>query len=668
MIQLYSASNTEYERNGDITLCPSTCIAQAVLNGEWELVLEHPLDKEGRWRYIEEGAVVSVPALGLQKQRYRIYQKTKDSDGVTAYARPVFLDAKGDCILLDVRPTDRTGQQALDIMTAGTPYSGESDITDVATAYYIRKNLIEAINGDIEQSFINRWGGEIVYDNYTIHINKRAGQDRGLTVKYGRNLSGISEKVSYKNIITRIIPVAYNGYTLEGDNPWVDSPLIDRYPVIYTKVVEFKDVKLKEDVTGDETGFSTLNELRQELIAQANAMFESGVDCPEVQLQINMVILSRTEEYKGYQAMESIFLGDTVHCEHSKLGVISDERVVELEWDCIHDAPQKITLGSSVNDYFNAVSSIVKNVNNVLTPNGSIAAEKVSGILDAMQTQLRYQKNMAKKQDVRAILFEDFDIESPTYGALSIGSAGFQIANTRTTDGNDWDWKTFGTAQGFSADYFIGGTLYSQNYEEGQQGFKIDLNTGEIDAPSLSINVSDEFKLTVKNEVKAITVPYYALSSDLNTAPEDGWSKDVPVKSFGQYIWRKDQLVYGDGSKEWLEPVVISGSDGLKGDDGSDAILLQVLSSNGNMFKNSVLSTTLTVEILVGGLRITSSRDMYLYFGGNAQIEWQQKKFGETSFSPIDETDPRISDNGFIFTINAEDVKLQTVYNCILNY
>ena len=58
---------------------------------------------------------------------------------------------------------------------------------------------------------------------------------------------------------------------------------------------------------------------------------------------------------------------------------------------------------------------------------------------------------------------------------------------------------------------------------------------------------------------------------------------------------------------------------------------------------------------------------MYLYFGGNAKIIWQQKKRGETVYTDVDPNDPRISDNGFIFTIGTSDLKLETVYSCLLD-
>lgn len=190
----------------------------------------------------------------------------------------------------------------------------------------------------------------------------------------------------------------------------------------------------------------------------------------------------------------------------------------------------------------------------------------------------------------------------------------------------------------------------------------------EIFAGSIKLSSSNKTVETAIGEMITKSVEEFYQSTSPTVLSGGSWSTTQPSWTEGTYIWRRTAMTYGDGSSEYTpssKGVCITGNTGASGED---AVLLQILSSNGHMFKNSTLSTTLTVEIIVGGLRITSSRDMYLYFGGNARIEWQQKKFGETEFTVIGDDDPRISDNGFIFTINTEDVILQTVYNCTLNY
>ena len=139
-------------------------------------------------------------------------------------------------MILDKRPTEKNGQEALDILVEGTRYTAESDITGRNTAYYERKNLIEAINGDDDNSFVNRWGGEPLYKNEHLIMNRRIGSDYGAHVRFGLNMTHIAEKVNMEKVATRIIPMAYNGYMLEGDKPWVDSPNLNKYEIVYTKI------------------------------------------------------------------------------------------------------------------------------------------------------------------------------------------------------------------------------------------------------------------------------------------------------------------------------------------------------------------------------------------------------------------------------------------------
>ena len=193
--------------------------------------------------------------------------------------------------------------------------------------------------------------------------------------------------------------------------------------------------------------------------------------------------------------------------------------------------------------------------------------------------------------------------------------------------------------------------------------WKLDISASSVTLSASNKNIEDtidEINDKVQNTIKLVET-YYAMSDDYSVAPTTGWSKTSPTWVNGKYIWSKTLTTYMDGSQLETEPVCITGAK------GSDAILLNVISSNGHMFKNTSVSTTLTVEIIFGDVTITSSKDMYLYFGENAKIIWQQKRRGETVYTDIDPNDPRISDNGFIFTIGTSDLKLETVYSCLLD-
>lgn len=493
MIQIYSPDNENFEYNGDMILMPSSCEIVVELNGSWELQLDHPLDNEGRYKYIQENAVVKAPSFNGE-QKFRIYKIEPTISGIAAYARPIFMDAANDCFLMDVRPTAKNGQAALDIMCAvNTKYKGQSNITTVNTAYYIRQNLIQAINGDIDQSFINRWGGEILFDNYTIIINQRAGGNYGAEVRYRKNISDVNSSVDMSNVITRIVPVAYNGHMIDSTTPWVDSENIDKYPIIYIREIQYDDVKMREDAQEDdeENGViicDTQQELTTALIQKATETFDNeGVDLPSISIDVDMVLLQDTEEYKDFKALETVSLGDDVKCIYEPLGIDVTSRVVTLTYDCLLKRVTNVTLGEFQDNYFDDMSSIYNRVESSIRQDGTLVAEKINGILNGIYTQLKIQSTVAQKVEGRAFVVEDTDPESPLYGCMVWGTQGLEISTTRTADGRDWDFSTAITAQGIVADAIITGILSDKT---GQNYWNLD--TGEFRLTSSNFMVDDE--------------------------------------------------------------------------------------------------------------------------------------------------------------------------------
>ena len=474
MIQIYSPENKDYEHNGDMTLMPEEAEIHVILNGEWTATIEHPIDDEGRWKYITDNAVVKMPSFNGE-QLFRIQNKEKSDSGVSAELTPIFLDAKEDCFLVDVRPTEKSGQEALDIMTApNNVYTAKTDIKKTSTAYYQTKNLIEAINGNDDNAFVKRWGGEILYNNYEVIVNERVGADYGVRVVYGKNIvkDGFSETIDMTDVVTRIVPKAYNGYMIEGDEPWVDSPEIEKYPTVHYGVITFDDVKMRADATeDDETNGVTVcdaqEELEKALKEKCMEQFDAGVDKPSITIEANMELLKNTEMYDDVKELETVSLGDTVHCSHSKLGIVSDARVIELTWDAVRNKVTSVKLGDFQYNFLNNVSSIMNRVEQTIREDGSVIGQQIQGIINGVQAQMRAQSSIAKKQEVRAILFEDLDPDSPTFGAMCLGTLGFEIAGERTADGKDWKWSTFGTGKGFYADFIVAGTMLADRIKGG---------------------------------------------------------------------------------------------------------------------------------------------------------------------------------------------------------
>lgn len=502
MIQIYVADNTNYDVNGDAVLLPDTCTLDT---SSWQVSLTHPRDADGRWELIQDGAVLKLPTFLADDQLYRIINTEVTDSGVTATAQPIFFDSAGDVMLVDTRPTDKSGQAALDILTQGTKYSGTSDITAHSTAYYQMRNLMEALTGDDDNAFVNRWGGEVMYDNYTVIINERLGADNGALLAYGKNIPAdgmrITEDVSA--LVTRIYPRAYNGRALSGSG-YVDSPLVGNYPTVHQAVMEFSDVRLAEDVSGDDTEGLIVCEdqsaLDEALRAKCAEQWAADVDKPAVTVEVSMVLLADTINYADVKDLERVSLGDTVRVRNQRLGIDMNARAKSLVYDCVRDKVQSVTIGSALYDYVSDTSLTIQAADAVIDKGTqTLMANRIAGVINLLNTSLRAQKDVAQRQDVRAILFEDLDESSPTYGALCIGTQGIQIAKERNAEGTDWKWGTAINFQSVNADYVITGILTDK---EGK--FYLNLDTGELkmkDGTFIgsitggSININNRFKV-----------------------------------------------------------------------------------------------------------------------------------------------------------------------------
>lgn len=470
MIEIYLKTNTNYDKNGDITLDPTSC---AYKDSESLVTLEHFIDDEGRWKYINFENVIAAEENG-KKKFYRIYNVVRELYSVTAYARPIFYDLI-DKVLLDVRPTNKIGQEALNIILEDTGFTGHSNISNSNTAYYVRKNIVESLLGDEENSFINRWGGEFYCENFDVYINDRIGADNGVRVEFGYNLNEIEEDVNIEEVVTRIIPVGYDGIMLDGETPWVDSPLINKYTQPKMRVIEFSDVKVKES-SDDEEGFDTIEEARAELIRQCNLLYENDIDKPTVNYKIDMINLANTTAYKDFKMLVEVNKGDTVTCYIKHLDIDVKARVIDYERDLITGEYTYIELGNVVSNFFNEQADIQSKVNNILNSNGSVKAQTLEGTINAIQTQFKAMKDIAQKQDVRAILFEDRIEDSPTFGCMCLGTMGFEIASSFKPGTKEWDFRTFGTGKGFIADHIIAGILSAVLIRNLDGSFEIDLS------------------------------------------------------------------------------------------------------------------------------------------------------------------------------------------------
>lgn len=473
-MQYYKSSNTNFNKNGDITLQLNSGTLRVELNtGINEIEFEIPYDKQKRWKKVNEWGVVKCKVFySKNKQLYRIYNVTKGMFGLKCSARHIFFDLIKHTIL-DNRAVATNGQRALDIILDGTKFKGHSDIELINTAYFVKLNSIQAINGDKENSFRNRWGGEMLYDNFDIYVNTRIGKDNGIRIKYKRNMEDVNLTVDRDSIITKGCPVAYDGKMLP--EKYICSQLINQYPIVCEGFIDVSDLKLKDPENQDDEGFDTEEELYNAMRKRMAYLYNNGLDKPKVSGSVKLANLANTIDYKDFENLERVGIGDTVTIDHEEIGIDIKTRCIVIEWDLVTEEILNTEFGDVEVNYFDKQEIANGKLENILNNNGTVNPSKMEGVIDALQTKFKALRDVAQPQHVLGMLFEDKIKGSKTYGAMAIGSMGFMIASERTEDDKDWNWRTFGSGQGFFADWLVGKlrTVLITNMDN---SFEMDLN------------------------------------------------------------------------------------------------------------------------------------------------------------------------------------------------
>ena len=87
--------------------------------------------------------------------------------------------------------------------------------------------------------------------------------------------------------------------------------------------------------------------------------------------------------------------------------------------------------------------------------------------------------------------------------------------------------------------------------------------------------------------------------------------------------------------------------------DGEDNVMVQVLSSNGDVFKTNVISTSLTAKVYKGGQNITDFID-------NSKFSWIKINSDES-------IDPTWSKTGKTVKLTSSDVSSRATFICTVS-
>lgn len=335
MIRLYDKNETDFTHNGICILKPLEATVTEELNGDYSLKVTMPRGK----KKIEIEQIIKTPTPKFD-QLFRVYNSDIDMLGNQVfYARHIFYDLL-DYFIEDTRPSG-SGALAISKILENTPFTGTSDITEQGTAYYQMMNPVKAILG-ADNAFINVWGGELERDNFNIRMKNHLGTDRGASIRYRKNLTGLRLQTDLSGVYTKIMPTGLksDGQTLlKLPEKYVDSSLINNYINEKTTRIHYSDIAISEDVSEAEALEQLRNAAAQE--------FENGLDKPQITATVEFIPLQNTEEYKDYSILERVYLGDTIRVFHEDLSIELETKVISYEFDALSKRYNKVILGNA---------------------------------------------------------------------------------------------------------------------------------------------------------------------------------------------------------------------------------------------------------------------------------------------------------------------------------
>lgn len=286
------------------------------------------------------------PAWTVKPQLFRIYKVEKDMLGLTISARHISYD-----LLYNLTTYKNTGEVTCKDALAGIvgncvaphEFDAYTNLLNVRTGVdWTRTNPIDAILNP-ETGLTALYGASLVRDNWELYVLHDPGLNRGVTVEYGKNMTGIKYTESFEEVVTRIIPVGEtkdgDPLLLEGAEPWVDSPRIGDYPIVYAQELKCEDCKVG-------TNKVTTAIARARMKEQAQAVFENGGDQPVVEMSVDFVNLGDTAEYAQFKNLERLFLWDYVLVRHKLHDIDVTSRIVSIKWNCMLDRMEGMEIGS----------------------------------------------------------------------------------------------------------------------------------------------------------------------------------------------------------------------------------------------------------------------------------------------------------------------------------
>lgn len=431
MIKVYESSERLFNHNGLKILHPLRADITKIDNGDYCVELQDTIDNLD---YYQNGMIVRIPTP-WGEQGFRLSNPLVENRRITVKGWHLTYDAEKYAIE-DAYAVDKNCNDALDHFNSNTdtetPFTTISDITTLCSTRIVRKNLFEAYEQLISA---DRYGGHWFRDNWTLGIKHNIGQDRGVVLSVGKNITDIKISEDWDNVCTKIFPHTTDGkvaVTLDEGFIELSEQL---YDVPYTRIVKFENNLKLEDFANEEDFVATIKE---QLRLQAVAYLEEN-KTPKVNYSVTANIDNVSD------------VGDVIKVIHPKCKVNILTNVISVQYDAIRKKYIKIEFGNFKRELKNLSDALsekakehtdnsVEEVKVLLRSELAESTSKINGVLG--NSYVIYEGD-------KILVVDELPKENATY-VIKISNGGIGFSST-------------GINGTFTSAWTIDGTLNMQN-------------------------------------------------------------------------------------------------------------------------------------------------------------------------------------------------------------
>lgn len=594
---LYKADATNFASYG-IGALPDTisCEVTEERNGAYECVVKYPVTGMNYSEIKRERIIKAKPSDTGSPQAFRIYRVTTPINGIVKiYAQHISYDLAA-IATPQWESTPITPQLAIEEVfdNALTPhrFTFQTDYTEAKAFAVSKPKSLRAVLGGEEGSVLSLWGGEFEWDNFKVIHHQGRGHNNGVVIEYGKNLTKFEHDSDISDVYTDLLPYAV---TEDEEGNETVITLAEQILQIGKTTLSQRKTLIKDFTDSFDIDAVITEDLLREKAQKYLENNPLGMETPT--LTISFEALWKQPEYAA--VLERVALCDTVTVRHSELGISEHVKVIKTVYDTLAEKYVSITLGSAKASLLSTISDTTQSVDNI--------TQKVDRFPSLMQSAINSATKLITGQKGGYVVLHGDNETGQPYELLILDSPNIEDAV------NVWRWN-------------VGGLGFSSNGYNGPYETAITAD-GQIVADFITSGS------LVANIIKA-----GVLSS------QDGssyWNLET-----GEVVLR------AYATTETVEET----NSRIDVIEEQKMLRLVITSTNGNIFKNGNIQTTLEAAVFSWDENITDTLDPNQFIwtrvsdDAAADAEWNAKHFGGTKS----------------IEITKEDVKVRATFFCDL--